>query len=185
MRGDQRLYHDFNNTAMGWALPAAVGGCLALAKKPVVCVSGDGSLMMNLQELATVKRHDLPVRLFVLNNGGYSMVQQTQDQWLGGSYVGTSFDGGLAFPAFDKVAEAFDIPVVTIKGNGDIDDGLRAAMAHNGAVLVDVQIPSDQRVVPQSKFGYPIEDAEPLLPRDEFSRNMIVEPMPISREPLD
>ena len=181
----QRLYHDFNNTAMGWALPAAIGGSFALGEKPVTCVSGDGSLMMNIQELATIKRHKLPVRLFVLNNGGYSMVQQTQEQWLGGEHVGTSYDGGLDFPDFAQVAAAFDIPYVCIDRNDQVAGGLREAMAHPGAVLVDVKIPAERRVIPQSKFGYPIEDAEPLLPRDEFLANMIVKPMPKSLEPLE
>ncbi len=184
VKNGQRLYHDFNNTAMGWALPAAIGGCLALGGQAVTCVSGDGSLMMNLQELATIKRHKLPVRLFVLNNGGYSMVQQTQEQWLGGEHVGTSHEGGLDFPDFAQIAEAFDIPYVSIDGSATVKDGLKRAMAQNGAVLIDVVIPAHKRVIPQSKFGYPIEDAEPLLPRDEFLSNMIVDPMPKSLEPL-
>lgn len=180
----QRLYHDFNNTAMGWALPAAIGGCLALGGQQVTCVSGDGSLMMNLQELATIKRHKLPIRLFVLNNNGYSMVQQTQEQWLGGEHVGTSFDGGLDFPDFGSIAEAFDMPYVMIDTNAGLQAGIDEAMAQDGSVLVDIRIPADRRVIPQSKFGYPIEDAEPLLPRDEFLENMIVQPMPKSLEPL-
>jgi acetolactate synthase-1/2/3 large subunit len=185
VRRGQRLYHDFNNTAMGWALPAAIGGCLALEGAPVTCVSGDGSLMMNLQELATIKRHRLPVRLFVLNNGGYSMVQQTQEQWLGGEHVGTSIEGGLDFPDFAQIAKAFDIPCISIDTNAAIADALGQMMALEGPVLIDVRIPSEKRVEPQSKFGYPIEDAEPLLPRDEFLSNMIVAPMPKSLEPLD
>lgn len=180
----QRLYHDFNNTAMGWALPAAIAGSLATGRAPVTCIVGDGSMMMNLQELATVQRHRLPVRLFVLNNSGYAMVQQTQEQWLGGEYVGTSHEGGLSFPDFAAVAAAFDLRHLTIAANTEVEEQVRKAMAHEGPLLVDVKIPSDQRVIPQSRFGYPIEDADPLLPRDEFLANMIVKPMPKSLEPI-
>ena len=93
--GRQRLFHAFNNTPMGYALPAAIGGCLASGQKPVTCVSGDGSLMLNIQELATVRHHDLPIRLLVFNNQGYSMVQQTQEQWFDSRYYATSHEGGL------------------------------------------------------------------------------------------
>ncbi len=183
-RGGQRLYHDFNNTAMGWALPAAIGGCFALDRAPVTCISGDGSLMMNLQELATIQHHRLPVRLFVMNNRGYSMVQQTQEQWLGGEHVGTSHEGGLSFPDFTTVAAAFGIPHIVIDKNADLDLRLAEAFAVKGPVLVDVRVPASRRVMPQSRFGYPIEDSEPLLPRDEFLANMIVRPMPKSLEPI-
>ncbi|WP_448951172.1 thiamine pyrophosphate-binding protein [Labrys neptuniae] len=185
VRGAQRLYHDFNNTAMGWALPASIGGTLALNKKPVSCVTGDGSFMMNLQELATIQRHRLPIKIFVMNNAGYSMVQQTQEQWLGGDYVGTSYEGGLAFPNFIVLAEAFSIPWLVIEQNSDVENILNSAMAVEGPVLIDVRVPRTERVTPQAKFGYPIEDAEPLLPRDEFLSNMIVAPLSKSREPIE
>ena len=179
----QRLFHDFNNTAMGWALPAAMGAALALGK-PVTCVVGDGSMMMNLQELATVVRHNLPVRLFVLNNSGYAMVQQTQEQWLGSRHIGTSLQGGLGFPDFTAVAAAFGMAALTVSSHAEVEAVLMSAYRHQGPILVDVRIPSTERVKPQCRFGYPIEDAEPLLPRAEFLANMIAAPMPKSLEPL-
>jgi len=168
---------------MGWALPAAVGAALAL-DKPVTCVVGDGSLMMNLQELATVVRHHLPVRLFVLNNGGYAMVQQTQEQWLGGRHIGTSQQGGLGFPEFTALAAAFGMATLAVSSATEVESVLKDAYGRQGPVLVDVRIPGAERVTPQCRFGYPIEDAEPLLPRDEFLANMVVKPMPKSLEPL-
>jgi acetolactate synthase-1/2/3 large subunit len=182
VRSGQRLFHDFNNTAMGWALPAAIGGSFALGGAPVTCVVGDGSLMMNVQELATLQRHRLPVRVFVLDNGGYSMVQQTEEQWLGGRHVGTSYDGGLAFPDFAKLAAAFEIPSLTASRADAVADAIDRALRVPGPVLVDIRIPGSARVVPQSRFGYPIEDSEPLLPREEFLRNMIVKPLAKSLE---
>jgi acetolactate synthase-1/2/3 large subunit len=177
----QRLFHDFNNTAMGWALPAAMGGCFALDGKPVTCVAGDGSLMMNVQELATVQKHSLPVRIIVIDNRGYSMVQQTQDQWLEGNYFATTEEGGLGFPDFSKLAAAFDIPSVVIDKNTDIADGLARVYNMEGPVLCDVRVPREHRVIPQVYYGYPIEDSMPLLPREEFLTNMIVKPLPISQ----
>lgn len=182
-RAAQRAFHAFNNTPMGYALPAAIGGSLARAGDSVICVAGDGSLMLNVQELATVRRHDLPMRIFVVNNDGFSMVRQTQEQWLGGAYVATSREGGLGFPDFVTLAESFDIPAVTLDANDVIDSVVRAVMAHDGPILCDVRIPHEHRVVPQSRFGRPIEDADPLLPREVFLRNMIVDPLPASLEP--
>ncbi|MAF80547.1 hypothetical protein CL628_00885 [bacterium] len=180
-RPGQRLFHDFNNTAMGWALPAAIGGCFALDGKPVTCVAGDGSLMMNVQELATVQKHKLPVRIIVIDNRGYSMVQQTQDQWLEGNYFATTEEGGLGFPDFQKLAAAFDIPAVEIGGNATIEEGLVKTYAMEGPVLCVVHVPREHRVIPQAYYGYPLEDSMPLLPREELLANMIVKPLPISQ----
>ena len=112
------------------------------------------------------------------------MVQQTQEQWLGGEHVGTSYEGGLAFPDFTAIASAFGLPHIVIDANADLQSKLADAFAVDGPVLVDVRIPSSRRVMPQSRFGYPIEDSEPLLPRKEFLDNMITSPMPKSLEPL-
>lgn len=182
-RSGQRAYHAFNNTPMGYALPAAIGGSLALNGASVICVAGDGSLMLNVQELATVRRHDLPLRIFVVNNDGFSMVRQTQEQWLGGVYVATSPEGGLGFPDFGALAKSFDIPALRLDRNADVDDVLRAVMAHDGPILCDVRIPHEHRVVPQSRYGRPIEDADPLLPREVFLENMIVPPVEASLAP--
>jgi acetolactate synthase-1/2/3 large subunit len=177
----QRLFHAFNTTAMGYALPAAVGACFARGRVPTTCIVGDGGLQMNLQELATVARHNLPIRIFLINNHGYSMVQQTQEQWLGGRYEATTIEGGLAFPDFVKVAQAYGLPTVTIERNDEIAAMVRRTYAHDGPVFCNVEIQSTHRVVPQVKFGRPIEDGEPLLPRAEFFANMIVEPADASR----
>ena len=176
----QRLFHDFNNTAMGYALPAAIGGSLAQGGKPVTCISGDGSLLMNIQELCTAQRHRLPIKLFLVNNQAHAMVQQTQEQWLGGHYHATSVEGGLWFPDFVKIAEACGFATLTVDTNKDLSNVIRRAMAADGPVFCDVRVPTKHRVLPQCKFGYPIEDAEPLLPRKEFLENMIVEPMEVS-----
>lgn len=173
----QRLYHDWNNTAMGWALPASIGASLASGGRPVVCLTGDGSLQMNIQELATIVRHSLPIKVFLINNHGYSMIQQTQDQWLGSRYHASSVSGGLADPDYLAVARAYGLPTLAAKRNADLPSVIHEAMRTEGPVFCQVEIRAEHRVTPQVRFGRPNEDAEPLLPRREFLQNMLVKPL--------
>jgi acetolactate synthase-1/2/3 large subunit len=180
LRANQRFYHDFNNTAMGYALPAAIGACFALDRRPILCVTGDGSLQTNIQELATVVRHRLPIKIFLINNHGYSMIQQTQEQWLGSRYLASSVEGGLAFPDFVKVAEAYGYVAFTIDANRGMGERVREVLNSDGPVFCNVEVRPDHRVIPQVKYGRPLEDAEPLLDRNIFLENMIVKPAPES-----
>jgi len=176
----QRLFHDCNNTAMGWALPAGIAASLALDKKPVICVIGDGSLMMNIQELVTVINLGLPLKIFVLSNSGYSMIQQTQDQWLDSRYAASSLEGGLAFPDFVKVAKAHEFQTFSIAGNQNLQNQIEAAIHTDGPVFCNIEIDSSHRVIPLVKFGRPNEDTSPLLDRAEFLKDMIVKPLEVS-----
>lgn len=180
-KGGQRLFHDFNNTAMGWALPASIGVSLAHRHGEVICVTGDGSLQMNIHELATVIRHNLPIKIFLINNGGYSMIQQTQEQWLSSRYEASSGEGGLALPDFIRVANAYGFPTLEINHNSEIRDRICQVLRMEGPVFCNVRIDSRHRVSPQVKFGRPNEDPEPFLPRKDFLREMIVAPMEVSR----
>lgn len=179
-KSNQRLFHDFNNTAMGYALPASIGGSFALDMGPVICVTGDGSLQVNIQELVTVIRHRLPIKIFLINNHGYSMIQQTQDQWLGSKYLASTVEGGLAFPDFVKVAAAYGYKIVTIEKNRELHARIREILDSDGPVFCNVEIRPEHRVIPQVKFSRPIEDADPLLDRREFLENMIVQPLEVS-----
>ncbi|HVX14860.1 MAG TPA: thiamine pyrophosphate-binding protein [Pirellulales bacterium] len=179
-KAGQRLFHDWNNTAMGWALPASIGASFAQGGGPVVCVTGDGSLQMNIQELATVVRHKLPIKLFLLNNHGHSMIQQTQDQWLGSRYFASSVAGGLADPDYVAIAKAYGFRTVTLSRNAELAVGIAEVMAAAGPVFCHVDVRAEHRVTPQVKFGRPNEDPEPLLPRREFLDNMIVKPLEVS-----
>ncbi|MDD5687479.1 MAG: thiamine pyrophosphate-binding protein [Elusimicrobia bacterium] len=172
----QRLYHDWNNTAMGWALPASIGASFALDSKQIICVTGDGSLQMNIQELATVIRHKLPIKIILINNHGYLMIQQTQDQWMDSQYLASTVDGGLAFPDFIKVAEAYGFRTVNITKNAELPGRLKDVINCNGPVFCNIEIAGKYRVIPQVKFGRPNEDSEPLLNRKEFFENMIIKP---------
>lgn len=179
-RKGQRFFHAFNNTPMGYGLPGAIGACFAKPGQRVICVTGDGALQMNIQELATVVRHNLPVKILLFNNHGHSMVQQTQEMWLQGNYYATSVDGGLPDPDFIAIARAYGFPADTLRLNEEIPAKVAAALAADGPYFLSIEIDSRHRLAPQVKFGRPNEDADPLLPRDEFLGNMIVKPLPVS-----
>ena len=173
-----RVFHDFNNTAMGWALPAAIGGYYANLKhqSPIIAIVGDGSFMMTSYELATVMHHNIPIKIFIMNNQGYSMIQQTQDQWLDSNYHASSEEGGLSFPNYKKLASTYDIKYFELNSEKDfslIDE----IMNDDNPLICNVCIDKDFRVTPQVKFGKPNEDMGPLLPRDMFKESMIIEPI--------
>lgn len=180
-KAGQRFFHAFNNTPMGYGLPGAMGASFARPGQRIVCITGDGSLQMAIQELATVVQHDLPVKILLLNNRGHAMVRQTQDMWLNGNHYATSIDGGLPCPDFSAIARAYGLTTDTLSLNGDIGPKLSQWLNATGPAFLEVAIDPGQRVVPQVKFGRPNEDAEPLLERSEFLRNMIVAPMPVSQ----
>lgn len=179
-RPGQRIFSALNNTPMGYALPGAIGASLALDLAPVLCLIGDGGLMMNIQELATVMHHSLPVKIIVFNNRGYSMIQQTQDQWLGSRYHASSKDGGLSFPDFVEVARAHGIPAARIDTSATMSEVIAHALSQDGPFLCDLCLDPTERVEPQVVYGRPIEDAGPLLSREVFLRNMLVKPLEVS-----
>jgi acetolactate synthase-1/2/3 large subunit len=180
----QRFFHAFNNTPMGYGLPAAIGAAFARPRQRIVLVAGDGSLQMNIQELATAVRHHLPIKIVLVNNHGHSMVQQTQEMWLGSKYYATSIEGGLAFPDFEAVARAYGLRADRLEWNADAEVKLRSLFEGNDPSLLNVEIDPRHRVTPQVQYGRPNEDATPLLDRAEFLSNMLVEPLPVSLEDL-
>ncbi len=179
-KAGQRFYHAFNNTPMGYALPGAIGAAFARPGKRIICIGGDGSLQMNIQELATVIHHRLPIKVILLNNHGHSMVQQTQEMWLGGNYYATSVEGGLASPDFVAVAQAYGFPATSVDLNADLPAKIAAMLATDGPFFLNIEVDRQHRVTPQVKFGRPNEDADPLLERPEFLANMVVAPLPVS-----
>lgn len=176
----QRFFHAFNNTPMGYGLPGAIGASFARPGKRIILVTGDGSLQMSIQELVTVIRHSLPIKILLFNNRGHGMVRQTQDMWLKGNHYATSIEGGLAFPDFTAVARAYGFPAKSLALNKDIANTLTQILNGDGPAFVNIEIDPKHQLIPQVKFGRPNEDAEPLLDRAEFFDNMIVKPLPVS-----
>lgn len=171
---DQRFIHAWNQTPMGYGLPAAIGAVFARPEQRVVLVTGDGGFMLNIQELAVVAEHGLPIKILLFNNGGHAMCRQTQEQWLGGKYYSTSPEHGLCLPDFCDVAAAFGVIAERHEWNVTVHEALERLLAGNGPALLEVKISGTHRLIPQVRYGKPNEDGDPALPRAELAEQMIV-----------
>ena len=177
---DQRLFHDCNNTAMGWSIPATIGGVIGSKDRQQVCVVGDGSIMMSIHDLATLQSLSPHAKVILLDNLGYSMIRQTQEQWLESNYVASSVEKGLAFPDFKLVAASFGFQYKMINSDEQIDTALKDFWTSDSPMFLHVAIPVSARISPQVVFGRPLEDMGPLLPRELFIRLMDTPPLPVS-----
>lgn len=178
----QRYLLNSGDASMGYDLPAAIGMCIASGKRETVCFAGDGSIMMNLQELQTIKHHNLPIKIFVLNNDGYLSIKMTQNNFFEGRHCGDGRDSGVSLPDFVKVGEAFEIKSVKLTDPAKVDETVAAVLAANEPVLCEVIVNPDYifspklsaRKLPDGTMISPtLEDMFPFLDRDEFERNMI------------
>ena len=170
-----RTFHDYNNTAMGWALPASIGGALANPQKCTTSISGDGSIMMNIQELATAIRYTPGLKIIILNNSGYGMVRQTEEQWLGGINIGTdSRKGDLVFPDFQALASSFGYKTSKVATHKELISQLERMYSDSSIDFLEVVIDPHSKVIPQTRYGYPLEDSEPILSREELRANMLI-----------
>ena len=180
----QRFIHAFNQTPMGYGLPAAIGAHYATGKR-VVLITGDGSLMMSFGELATIGSKKLPIKIVMFNNQGHAMCRQTEREWLEGKYCATGLPD-LSFPQFRRVA--WDCGLATwIVDESDyanekrrvqkdsLKQVLEAFMSDvSKACFMEVVVSPDADVVPKVKYGYPNEDGHPLLPREELKEQMLI-----------
>jgi len=173
---NQKLFSAFNHSPMGYALPAAIGAYLADGQNTVICIIGDGGIQINIQELATIARHKLPIKIFLIDNRGYGIVRQTQETWLDSKYEATSWKGGLALPDFINIARAYDIATEVIDNHEELRGKLRKILTSNEAVLCTVNLKPDEKITPKLAFGRPIEELNPPLDKKEFLENMFIEP---------
>lgn len=176
-RKNQTLFSAFNNSPMGYSLPASIGVCFANDKKKVICIIGDGGLQMNIQELATIAKHKLPIIIIVFNNKGYGMIKQSQDDWLNSNYEASSIEKGIAVPNFVKIADSYGLLTEKISNHQEIEEKLSRVLNTTEGILCEINISEKQQTIPMLKFGRPLEDSNPLLKRDEFLKNMIVKPL--------
>jgi acetolactate synthase-1/2/3 large subunit len=183
LRGGQRLFSDSGCAPMGFDLPAAIGACVARGRARVMCIAGDGSVMLNVQELQTLRGHALPVKLFIFNNNGYLSIRLTQENFFPGNPVGAGPASGVTFPDFGKLAAGFDLPFVRITRNAELDAGIRATLERDGPVVCEVVLDAGQPFSPRvsSKrlpdgrmVTAPLEDMFPFLSEAELATNMIV-----------
>ena len=171
---------------MGFGVPAAIGVCRVSANKPVVTITGDGSFQQNLQELAVIKYHEMPIKVFVTNNNGYLSIRQTQKKFFNNNYVGESSISGLYFPSTEKIANAYEIEYVYINTLEVLDNKLEYILKSDKPMIVEIIIPSNQQIIPTNSayiksdgimISKPLEDMYPFLDRDEFYANMIISPV--------
>ncbi len=165
----QKLFSAFGNSPMGYALPASIGASIVKNKKKIICIDGDGSLQINLQELHTVDKLKLPIKIFVLNNDGYGIIKQFQELYLGKRLEASG--KGVSNPSFKKISEAFNIKYNFIKNHGELNK-IKKIVKSNKPELIELKIKQNQKIVPKLQFGNPLEDMSPLLPRKEFYKNM-------------
>jgi len=184
MRAGQRHIVNSGCAAMGYGLPSAMGACFAHGRR-VICLEGDGSIQMNIQELQTVVHHRLPLKIFLFNNGGYQSIRSTQRNFFAGRLVGESAQSGVSFPDMVRIAEAYGIPAMRITRHDEMKAVIQEALVSDGPVLVDVGMDPEimfaprvtsQRLPDGRMVSKPLEEMFPFLEQEEFLANMLISP---------
>jgi acetolactate synthase I/II/III large subunit len=179
----QRLFSTGGLGAMGFGLPASIGGCLASGGKRTVSVDGDGGFQLNIQELATVQRLGLPIKYFVLNNQGYASIRSMQRNHFDGRLMGCDASSGLGLPALTEVGAAYGLAVSRITDHAHLRDGIKGVLERPGPELCEVVVAPDQSVGPRvssavradgTMSSRPLEDLWPFLEREELRGNMLI-----------
>jgi acetolactate synthase I/II/III large subunit len=186
-RSGQRIFHTAGLGAMGYGLPMSIGVCIGSGNRQTILVDGDGGFQFNIQELETVRRLQLPIKFFVLNNDGYASIRASQKAYFGEAQIGADAATGLTVPNLSKIAASYDIPAIVIEDQTNLREEVRRILAMPGPVMVDVRVIPDEVRAPRlqsyqrpdgSFVSKPLEDLFPFLPREEFFANMIVKPLP-------
>jgi acetolactate synthase-1/2/3 large subunit len=180
-----RCIHPASQGAMGFALPAAIGVQHATSQ-PVLAVIGDGSIMMNLQEMESIRYQKLPVKVIVINNNVYSIIRRRQRDLFRRRTIGTDPGNGISCPDFAKVADCFGLQYQRIESVKELDAGLADLFAHPGPVLCEIMGREEQGYIELGQarsevdgrmVRRPLEDQTPFLPRETFLREMVIEPI--------
>lgn len=181
----QRFIMNCGLSSMGYDLPAAIGMCMANSQKGVICIAGDGSIQMNIQELQTIVTNDLPIKIFIINNGGYHQIRLTQKNIFGNDLIGVGEESGdLGFPDFEKIAYAYGYPYYRIANVDKMDEVIDEVITYKGYCICEVFCTTDQAFEPKSStkrledgtlISPPLEDLAPFLSRKELKDNMYIE----------
>lgn len=183
--GRQRVLHSRGLGSMGFGLPASIGACLGSGQQRTICVEGDGSFHMNAQELETIRRLQLPIKVFVINNNGYASIRASQENYFQHA-VAADPSSGLTLPDVKGLAAAYGIQTLTISNQEDLRGQLRAVLNTPGPVVCEILAPLEEEREPRlstmqrpdgSMVSKPLEDLWPYLDREEFKANMIIEPL--------
>lgn len=184
IKAQQRLYTNSGCASMGYDLPAAIGAFYASGgKQRIICLAGDGSIMMNLQELQTIAGTAMPVKIFVLNNDGYHSIRQAQQNYFPDNIVGCGPDSGVTFPNYQKLAAGFEIPSSLVDTHTGLADAIRAAISGDGPHICEVMLDKAQAFSPKlasrrledgTMVSPALEDMAPFLSREELAEAMDV-----------
>ncbi|MBM4193113.1 MAG: thiamine pyrophosphate-binding protein [Gemmatimonadetes bacterium] len=186
LREGQRIFLTTALGAMGNGIPATIGACLAHGRRRVIGVDGDGGYQLNIQELEVIRRLNLPVKTFVLNNDGYASIRTSQSRYFG-RLAGADASSGVTLPALEGVVRAYGLPYARLDSDRDLVAQVRALLDALGPMVIEVMTPREEPRAPSlasmrrpdgSMVSRPLEDLWPFLPRDEFRENMIVPPLP-------
>ena len=182
LQPQQRLFTNSGSASMGYDLPAAIGACFGRQKQRVICLAGDGSIQMNLQELQTIATHNLPIKIFILNNGGYHSIRQTQKNFFPDNIVGCGEESGLGFPDFEKLSAVYGFPYYAASNHSTLAEQIQKALNEIGPSICEIFLDLNQQFAPKlsSKklpdgrmITAPLEDMAPFLSREELSNNLL------------
>jgi len=182
LKAGQRLWTNSGCASMGYDLPAAIGACIGNQREQVICLAGDGSIMMNLQELQTIVSNKLPIKIFVLNNAGYISIRQTHNNFFNGNEVGAGEASGVIFPDFKKLSAGFGIPYVRCTDYQQMEAAIKDTLEQQGAVLCEVILDLEYQFAPklasrQLEDGLMVspslEDMAPFLSEEELHDNRV------------
>ena len=184
LKKGQRFYTNAVTASMGYGLPAAIGVCVGSGKKEVICVNGEGCMQMNLQELQTIRHHNLPIRIFVINNEGYHSIRQTQTAYFGGHLVGVGEESGdLSFPDLSRLAPAYGFAYKECRNSATLEEDLRAVMEVPAPVICQVFVSKLQKTEPKlasrqlpdgTMVSASLEDMYPFLSREEMEEEGVL-----------
>lgn len=178
---EQRIVANNNCGSMGADLPESIGAAVA-AKREVICLTGDGSIMMNLQELQTIKQYNLPVKIVIFSNNGYGAIRQTCKNFFNGLEIGCTPESGVSFPDFKKIADAFDYDYMLCENNESVGDSLKKLFKSDNQVILEILQRLDDPVIPKvtsrlqedGSFATPaLHDMAPFLDKEELDSLML------------
>ncbi|MBM4221029.1 MAG: thiamine pyrophosphate-binding protein [Gammaproteobacteria bacterium] len=180
----QRLWTNSGCASMGYELPGAIGACKATGGAPIVCLAGDGSIMMNLQELQTIVTNEMPIKIFLLNNSGYVSIFQTQRNFFKGAEVGAGPKSGVGFPDFERLSLAFGLPYARCATHDEMKARIAETLVQPGPAICEIMVDElvsfapklASKQLPDGKIiSPPLEDLAPFLPKDELASNMLID----------
>ncbi|MDD5449037.1 MAG: thiamine pyrophosphate-binding protein [Candidatus Omnitrophica bacterium] len=177
----QRIFWNSGCASMGYDLPASIGAALA-GNKDIVCIAGDGSIQMNIQEFQTIRHYNLPIKIFILNNQGYRSIELTQTEFFNKKFIGCNKESGVSFPDFSKVADLYGLNYFRINSTARMGMVIKDILSCRTGLICEVILNKDYVFAPKLSsekmadgriISRPLEDLSPLLARDEFYLNMI------------